>query len=164
MEPPPFRMARSLAIYTGEMMAAIQALKFGGKERLGAALGLLMAERISVSFESERHDLILAVPLHPSRLRVREFNQALCLARPVALETGSRLHVDLLRRTARSPSQVGLSRKERRRNVRGAFTVARKAQVRDRAILLVDDVYTTGATVSEIASVLLRGGARFVDV
>jgi ComF family protein len=111
-------------------------------------------------------DVIAPVPLHWSRLLARRYNQAALLGNGLAVLMNKASVPDLLIRRRRTPSQGHLSRSERLRNVAGAFAVrpSRLPQVRGRRILLVDDVLTTGATVSACAAVLRRAGAASIDV
>jgi len=104
------------------------------------------------------------VPLHRSKLRIREFDQALALARHVSQGVGIPLWADVLIRHRPTLSQVGLSAAERQRNSRGAFTVQKPQYCTGKALLLIDDVYTTGATVQECARLLRQAGATRVDV
>jgi ComF family protein len=110
--------------------------------------------------------LIVPVPLHYFRLVRRGFNQSAWLAAALARSSGTGMTVDVLKRTRATAIQGGLSADGRRRNVQGAFRVrrSREALVRDRKILLVDDVLTTGATVEACSRALRRAGARCVDV
>ena len=111
-------------------------------------------------------DVITPVPLHWSRLVARRFNQSAELARRIARESGTDYAPDLLRRRRRTPSQTGLAARDRARNVKGAFRLGRAgvAAITGKRILLVDDVLTTGATVSACAGVLKWAGASAVDV
>jgi len=104
-------------------------------------------------------DLVVPVPLHPSRLRARGFNPANELARDVARQAGAPLGSTALRRLRETRSQTGLGRRARARNVRGAFAASRSLPP---CVWLVDDVVTTGATLSEAARALRRAGARHV--
>jgi ComF family protein len=114
--------------------------------------------------ESQVYDLIVPVPLHPHRLRWRGFNQSLILAR--ALGSTRHIKVDpfLLERTRPTVPQTQLTASERRTNVRGAFAVVAPERLAKKQVLLVDDVYTSGATVEECAKVLYHAGAVTVDV
>jgi ComF family protein len=109
-------------------------------------------------------EALVPVPLHRSKLRTREFDQALALARHVSQGVGIPLWADVLIRHRPTLSQVGLSAVERQRNIRGAFTVQRPQYCTDKALLLIDDVYTTGATVQECARLLRQAGATRIDV
>jgi ComF family protein len=104
-------------------------------------------------------DLVVPVPLHPRRLRRRGFNPAALLARPLARRSGAACDARALRRLRDTPSQTGLGRRERRRNLRGAFAAARPLPA---CVWLVDDVVTTGATLAAAAAALRRAGARRV--
>jgi ComF family protein len=104
------------------------------------------------------------VPLHRSKLRGREFDQAQALARHMSQGLGIPLWPDVLIRHRPTPSQVGLSAAERRRNIRGAFTVRQPQCCAGKALLIIDDVYTTGATVQECARLLRHAGATRIDV
>jgi ComF family protein len=111
-------------------------------------------------------DVLVPVPLHYTRLVMRGFNQSGWLAQAVAAETGRQVAVDALVRTRRTPSQAGLAGRARRRNVSGAFKVRKAgwAAVEGKRVLLVDDVLTTGATLSACTRALKQAGARHVDV
>ncbi len=163
---PRFAAARAWACYPREASAqhplgqVVQKYKYGRKVSLGKPLGRLMA-RGCEEFLSEFHaDLIVPVPLHPKRLRWRGFNQALLLAREVGRLY--RLPVDpfVLQRRKETVAQTQLSEGERRRNVRGAFVLGPDKSVKDKTVLVVDDVYTSGATVNECSRTLKRAGAK----
>lgn len=159
-DPPDFQRAVTPFNYEGTVAKAIQLLKYQKKNALAAYLAaLLHPDLISL-----RVDLVTAIPIHPRRLRLREFNQSLLLAREIAARLSSPLSVDALERDRDTPPQVGLSKKEREKNVKGAFRLKRAALVQDKRILLVDDVYTTGATLKEGAKTLMKGGAKEVIV
>jgi ComF family protein len=109
-------------------------------------------------------DLIVPVPLHPKRLRWRGFNQSLLLARQVSCLYEVPTDPFVLNRARETAPQTELAEDERRRNVRGAFATSAEKSLKGKSVLLVDDVYTSGATVNECSRVLIRGGARDVTV
>ena len=109
-------------------------------------------------------DLIIPVPLHPKRLRWRGFNQSVLLARQVSREYAIPLDPFVVYRNKETPPQTQLTEDERRKNVRGAFSLNDQKSVKGKRILLIDDVYTSGATVNECSRALKRGGAKEVYV
>jgi ComF family protein len=111
----------------------------------------------------EPPQLILPVPLHPRRLRERGYNQALELAKPLARALGVACRHDLLQRTRHTDAQTGLDAAERRRNLRKAFALRQSTVLPDHVVVL-DDVFTTGATLAECARLLKRAGVARVDV
>ncbi|MEO7051834.1 MAG: ComF family protein [Rhodanobacter sp.] len=134
--------------------------KFGKDLAAGRVLSILWARE---SRPIERPLLLVTVPLHRSRLRRRGYNQALELARPLARELGVPLRHDVLRRVRHTAAQTDLDAVSRRRNVRGAFAV-REAASLPAHVAILDDVMTTGATLSECTRVLKRSGVARVDV
>lgn len=168
---PAFDGARSFGLYGGKLRQVVLRLKFAGDERLGVRLGELLAPIWDAlpqvgEFGSP---LIVPVPLHPSRRRERGFNQSELLAAGLVRARGKQkgraaLEVDrvCLRRKRATPPQTGLSVAARRENLRGAFEVVKPEAVRGHAIVLVDDVMTTGATLSACARALKRAGAARV--
>jgi competence protein ComFC len=109
-------------------------------------------------------DLIIPVPLHPRRLRWRGFNQAVLLARQVSRLHAIPLDPFILYRRRETPPQTQLAQDERRTNVRGAFMLHPEKSIDNKNLLLVDDVYTSGATVNECSRTLTKGGAKEVYV
>jgi ComF family protein len=109
-------------------------------------------------------DLVLPVPLHKKRLREREFNQSALLGKHVARHLGAPLSVHSLDRNRHTMPQVGLNSRERRKNIRNAFTVTDIDGIRGKRVMLVDDVYTTGATARECSRVLKKAGVEEVFV
>jgi ComF family protein len=142
---------RSAAAYEGIVEAAIHRFKYQGWRRLAAPLALLTAERLVV--EGLAAGCVVGVPLHPSRLRQRGFNQAELLATELRTALGLSRPPGELVRTRATTSQVGHDRLWRLRNVQGAFSW-RGDRLGGRSILLVDDVATTGATLDACASAL----------
>jgi len=144
--------------YQGSIMEAIHQLKYVGKTYLVEALGPLLASFARDWLQGAADGVMMPVPLHPKRLRERRFNQSLLLARCVASELGLDLDFLTLRRVRYTRRQTGLKSDERRRNVRNAFELVDPGKVRDRTVILVDDVATTGSTLNECARVLKRSG------
>jgi ComF family protein len=144
---------------------AVKLLKFSGKVRITRALGALMREFACEEMDSRAYDYIVPVPLHRVRERARGFNQSGLLAQEVACFFSNAAVDESLRRIR--PTRVqskAKSEAERRRNVRGAFAVVGGQRLRGGRVLLVDDVVTTGETISECAKELRKAGACFVDV
>ena len=159
---PPFDIAASVYLYKGELSRAVRLLKYSKKSLIGAHLGGLMKNH---RLSAISYDAIVAVPLHIARLRERGFNQSQLLADGLG-EAKSLLNIDpyILERVRSTGSQAGMSSIERQANVRGAFCLRRGVDVAGKRILLIDDVYTTGATVKECSTVLKKGGASVVNV
>ena len=159
-----FTKARALAHYEGIMPGIISRYKYQGESRLAKPLGDLLAGYEEPDFSFRDYLLLVPVPLHSRRLRRRGFNQALLLARRISRRYSLPLDFTALRRIRATTPQTELSASERRKNIRGAFAVFQEQVVTEKAILLIDDVFTTGATVEECAKVLLKAGANRVDV
>lgn len=164
-EPPVFTRARAVAHFDdGPARRLVHRLKYGDRLELAKSMGAWMA-RAGDELLSES-DLLVAVPLHRVRLWERRFNQSALLAAAVSRCCGVPLDSGVLIRVRRTPPQVGLTRTQRALNVQGAFRVApeRGADLDGKAVVLVDDVLTSGATINAAARALLRGGAKRVDV
>ena len=144
------------------LKTVIQQYKYGRNVSLAVPLAGLLLECCPLPVET--YDLIIPVPLHLTRLRWRGFNQAQFLAHRLAVAARLPLDAFALQRVRPTRPQVQLSADERRQNVARAFRVVRPPRVYDRHVLLVDDVYTTGATVNECSRALLQAGAKTVDV
>ncbi|HKR18535.1 MAG TPA: ComF family protein [Stellaceae bacterium] len=161
-ETPLYARARAALRYDEASRTLVLAFKHGDKLQLAPALGRFMrragAELLATC------DVIAPVPLHWTRLFTRRYNQAAILAHALVRDGGPPVVADLLERRRATPPQGRSGRTERRRNVRGAFSLKRSRAVTGRRVLLVDDVLTTGATVSECARTLLDAGAESVDV
>lgn len=160
--PPPFASVYAACAYQGLASEAVHRLKYRNQLPLAVPLGRRMAATLAESHGRFRPELLVPVPLHPLRLRQRGYNQAVELARPLSHAIGVPISPMLLRRTRHTQPQQGLSAAERRGNLRNAFHLA--GAVRDRLVLLIDDVMTTGETVRECSRILLAGGAAEVRV
>jgi ComF family protein len=160
--PPPWSAARAVWRYEGSARDPILRLKYGDRTDLVT----LFARHLAQKMESLAVDkpLLIPVPLHRWRLFTRTFNQSALLATALGRLTQQPVQVDGLRRVKNTRPQQGLSRMDRKTNVRAAFQVTDPARVRGRTIILIDDVITTGATVESCARQLLRHGASDIKV
>ncbi len=183
--PPPFYRLDAPYRYGGELATALCRLKYGGAKSAGRfelarPLGALLAPALAVlltpalgvlltpGLAAGKPDLLVPVPLHPARLRARGFSQAhaLCAAARATLGAHAPPLAAVLERHRATSAQAGLNRAGRARNVNGAFAVAPRAvpRIAGRAVLLIDDVVTTGATAAACATALLAAGAARVSV
>lgn len=153
---------RFVAYFEGPLRRAVHQLKYRGCRAVAPALGHLMADAFLA--DSPPCELLVPVPLHARRLRERGYNQAALLAQAVGAELVVPVHTTALVRCRETRSQVKLNASERRENVRRAFTVppAVAETIRERAVVVVDDVCTTGATLEACAMALRQAGARSV--
>lgn len=156
---PSFSSVRTFGLYKGPLRKAINLLKYHQMKRLSKPLSKML-----LRMKIPRADTVIPVPLYKARLRQREFNQSALLAKYTAKSTGTSLLVNCLVKVKETMPQVGLSSRERRRNVRNAFRVEKKEFINGRDILLIDDVITTGATVRECSRVLKKAGAGDIHV
>ncbi|HUS07378.1 MAG TPA: ComF family protein [Bryobacteraceae bacterium] len=155
-----FDATYSFGEYEGTLRKLIHLFKYSHMQPLAKPLGKML---LSVLPRENRYDMVVPMPLHWLRRWKRGFNQSQLLARVVAGRLGTPL-VSALRRKRATLPQAGLSNAQRRSNVAGAFVVRKRAIVKDRHILLVDDVMTTGATLAASASALKRAGASRITV
>lgn len=170
--PKKFRIARAAVASNQQLMTIIHRFKYAGKIQLAKLLGELMLNAYKRFWDRETFDLILPVPLHAKKFRKRGFNQSYLMihswkstSNPLASELSAiATHTDVLIKSKETIPQTGLGRQQRLKNIKGAFRVLDPEKVVARKVLLVDDVYTTGATVNECARVLLETGAEIVDV
>ena len=161
---PPFARARAALRYDEGSRALI--LRFKHADRIDAAPAFARWMTRAGAELIEDCDLLVPVPLHWRRLLRRRYNQAALLSRLIAAASGKRQVPDLLKRRRPAGERERLGHRERRSRVAGAFALcgSRRESVRGRNILLIDDVFTTGATASACAETLLDGGAKAVDV
>ena len=158
-DPPAFAGVIAAGIHDGLLRRAVHRFKYGGACELDRPLGQLLAQ---VGQPSSACDLIVPVPLHPTRLRERGFNQSLLLARELGRRYRLPVASRVLYRQRPTPPQRGLRAQERRRNLKNSFAL--RENLGGRHVILVDDVLTTGATVRECSRVLVAGGADSVTV
>lgn len=157
---PVWDRARAAVIFDDVTKEIVHAFKYGDRTEAGLFMARQM-ERAGARLIAEA-DLILPVPLHWTRLWKRRFNQAAFLAQHLARASGKPYAPQLMKRVKRTPSQVGLDREARRKNMGRAFKVAKPLD--GKAMLLVDDVRTTGATLAACTLALKKAGAARVDV
>lgn len=169
--PGPIGKLRSAGIHRGALAAVVHDFKYKRRIRVGRRLGAVLFDLLTIYWHRQELDMVIPVPLHPARCRQRGFNQSLLMIQPwprLATERASEW-ADLLQpagllvRHQRTRQQTGLDRKQRRANVRGAFSIRSDRGVMGKHVLLVDDVLTTGATINACARLLIKAGAASVD-
>jgi ComF family protein len=163
-DPPPFQRCRAVCGFDDVARRLVHGLKYRDRLELAGWMARWMA-RAGGELLAEA-DMVVPVPLHRRRLWRRRFNQSALLAGTIAAAAGKPMASQVLKRIRPTPQQVGLTAAERDENVRGAFRIApeHRAAVAGRRIVLVDDVYTPGATVKAATRALVRAGASAVDV
>lgn len=160
---PTFSYHRSFSLYQGVLKDTILLFKYKKYKVLGKFLaglvyqGLKKDDRLWWGVE-----VIIPVPLHPARKKARGFNQSRVLARELGKLANIGIIEGVLVKSVNVPPQTTLTARERKKNIKGAFKVKDKAKIKDKTILLVDDVFTTGATIQECSTVLINAGAKEV--
>jgi len=160
---PSFDTARSLLRYRSPLPDLLHRLKYRADSAVIGAIEAILAYNGKI-WEQQKCELIIPVPLHAKRLRQRGFNQSQLLARLAFSGFQEKIAINLLLRAKNTTSQTGLSGLERRRNLKDAFFVTNTNMVKGRSVWLVDDVFTTGTTVSECSKILKKNGASEVHV
>jgi ComF family protein len=170
LAPPAFIKAVAYGGYHGQLRSLIHLLKYDGMQPIAGRLGLLLADSLE-AFTDCPPMLVVPVPMHMGKQRRRGFNPAELLARAAMEEMhrrhprwGLQLDTRLLKRVRGTASQAGLTTHQRRQNLRGAFFVPEPGRVAERHVLLIDDIYTTGATARACSRVLINAGAASVRV
>lgn len=156
--PPAFDAALAVLDFHFPVNALLRRYKYSGFLAIAELLGILLAERVR---QGSRPDLLIPMPLHPSRLKERGFNQAAEIARVVCAQSGLLLALQACSRTRPTPPQAGQPLQTRRKNLRGAF--ACQMDLSGQRIALLDDVMTTGASLDELARCVKAAGAAHVE-
>ena len=154
--PPEFQRAWTLFPYLPPLREAIYSFKYRSKHTLARPLARLMINALPRGLDV---DVIVPVPLHPTRLRAREFNQSLLLADQLGRHLARPVSASNLVRVTATDPQTTLTRQARLRNLRNAFHIRQPQDLAEKRILLVDDVFTTGTTLNECAKSLRKAGA-----
>ena len=166
-EKPSFTKATAYGAYDGGLRELIHLLKYERVEPAGNVLGTMLAEAVGKLQVSSKSLMVVPVPLYAGKRREPGFNQAELIAHKALKELAlsyAQLRTDVVERIRPTASQIGLTRPQRRENIRGAFRVSHPTKIAGRDVLLVDDVLTTGTTASECARILRKAGAQNVWV
>jgi len=165
-DPPPFVRLRAAVAYGDTARKVALKLKYSGRPGVAETLAHFMARQLPWLGSGEGEALLIPVPLHRWRIWKRGYNQAALIASALSARSGIPAELDLLRRTRATPPLKGLGRRERALTVRGVFAVAKedRPRLKGRHVILVDDVFTSGATAGACARTLRRAGARSVAV
>ncbi len=162
-DPPPYDSARAAFVYAGTARQLVLALKHADRPHLARAAlpGLRRAGAAMLALDAP---LLVPVPLNRWRMWQRGYNQAALLAAILAKDTGTASDLDVLTRPRATKASRGMNRRQRARNVAGAFAIDNPARIKGRRVILVDDVLTTGATAGACARLLKKAGATSVHV
>ncbi len=169
--PPPFERAVAHGLYSETLRSLLHLLKYEGLQPIARRLGALLAAQVALIPDLPPSMLVVPVPLYKARRRERGFNQSLLLAQVVCRamrrlrpEWHGEIAAEMLLRERETKSQAELTPAQRRRNLRGVFSVPKSERLRGRDVLLIDDIYTTGATARASSQALKKAGAARVWV
>lgn len=163
-EKPHFDKARAWLKFQEPVIGIIHSFKYQRQFQFLDWMAQGLSQLFQTEFAGQKFDMLIPVPLHWQRLMQRGYNQAFILARPMSRKLKIPLRPGALTRARNNPPQVGLTRPQRKENIKKVFAVKNPKMVSGKNILLVDDVITTGATVDEAAKVLRKAGADSVSV
>lgn len=160
-----FRKARAIGDYDSAIGEAVKLLKYNGKEVMAKPLAELMFQAMPKLLPVESYDYIVPVPLHKKKKRKRGYNQMELIGQYLSQATGIPMEIRSLIKIRDNKPQVGLPYKERETNVVDAYDIHDPYSIKDKRVLLIDDVMTTGATANECARILARKGkVKYVDI
>jgi len=170
-DPKHFTTARAAVVYDNLMTKAILNLKYQGRIRFARPLGSVLLFAFLHYFSEQDLDIIIPVPLYPGKFKQRGFNQVFLMIQDWETqlpENGYRfpckIHINILQKNKNTSAQTCLNKDQRVKNIKNSFHIENQSDISGKNVLLVDDVYTTGSTVNECAKILIKGGARRVDV
>jgi len=158
-----FRNVWAMGIYDGILKECILLFKLGRRMMLLSGLVELLSDFARRNIKIDEFDMLVPVPLHRTKARERTFNQSELLAKGLSLKLGLPCHANNLIKAKRLPQQSQLNKEERASNIKGAFRVVDKSLFKNKNILLIDDVFTTGNTLDECAKMILAAGAKGVS-
>ena len=164
ISPPRYGKLRSIAFYQTTLQQAIHLFKFEKKNVFAKHLIQLINAHVPTDCSITEYDFILPVPIHRKRLRERGFNQATLLAKGIAQVGGVPLLTNVLVRHRHTVAQSSLDREARQQNIIGAFEIRNPDVIRNKRILIIDDVFTTGATICEAVNELWKADPAEIDV
>lgn len=160
-----FDFVRAAALYQGQVRHWLYQFKYGNQKGFSYPLGQLLLRTVETNIAFIRTDLIVPVPLHKERLKWRGYNQSLLLARELEKQWGKApVAEEVLQRIHDTTPQSQLSKEQRRSNLKDAFLVNDSQKLFGKHVLLVDDIFTTGATANSCAKALKAAGAKWVGV
>ncbi|MCY4402092.1 MAG: ComF family protein [Candidatus Poribacteria bacterium] len=162
--PPKYGKLRTIGIYDGTLQQLIHLYKFEKRTSLVKHLVQLIFKHLPEDLPIDEYDYILPIPIHKKRLRERGFNQTTLLAEHISKKSNNPILRDALIREKNTSPQSGLDREARQTNIIGAFSLRKSEAICNRKILVLDDVFTTGATVREAVKVLWNADPIEVDV
>lgn len=163
-KPPRFGKLRTIAAYDSTLQQAIHLFKFNKRSALSHTLKQLILENIPIDLNLSDYDYVIPVPIHKVRLRERGFNQSTLISKGIAKVVGISVLEDVLIRQKNTSPQSSLDREARQNNIKGAFKLRDADKIRDKQILVFDDVFTTGATIREVVNVLWDADPSEIDV
>ena len=148
--------------YTGNLKTVIQKLKFNKKQKIADILGEKMAEILKVNLAGLENMILIPVPLHKKREKERGFNQSLLICKKISEKLNIPYLQDNIIRTKETKYMYRLSKKERFANVKQAFKIVNPESIKNKTVIIIDDIFTTGATISQIAKLLKKNGINKV--